>query len=82
MVDSAPPPCLARERVDVARQARRQSKAFDEYFFRNLKKVLKRSHVKSRSGQRPKSSLFVLSATETGLITAVYPNFAKRRLKG
>ena len=30
--DSAPPPCLTRERVAVARWARRQTKALDEYF--------------------------------------------------
>ena len=36
------------------------------------------SHNRSMSGQMSKSSLFALSATDTGLKTAAYPNFAKR----
>ena len=58
-----------------------QSKTLDEYFF-NIKKNLSRSHVRPRSGQRSKSSLFALSATETGLIAAANPNFAIGLPKG
>ena len=82
--DSAPPPptCLTRERVVVARWARWKSKALDEYFLRKLLKILKRSRVRSNSGQRTITSLFALSATESGLITAANPNSAKRHPKG
>ena len=39
-------------------------------------------NIRSRSGQRSKSSLFALSAAETGLITAANQNFAKGLPKG
>ena len=47
----------------LTRWARRQAKALREYFLRELKENLKRILVRSRSGQRAKSSLFALSAT-------------------
>ena len=39
--DSAPPPCLTQEREAVARWARWQTKALDEYFLSNKKQILK-----------------------------------------
>ena len=47
-----------------------------------LKIFFKRSQARSRSDQKSKPSLFALSATETGQMTAANPNFAKRLLKG
>ena len=47
-----------------------------------LKKILIRSIIRLMSDQRSKSLLFVLLATETKLITATNPNFAKRLSKG
>ena len=51
-------------------------------FFKKLLKIFKRSRVRSNSGQRTITSLFALSATESGLITAANPNSAKRHPKG
>ena len=41
-------------------------------------KILKRSQVRSRSGQRSKSPLSALSTAEVALITDVNPNFVKK----
>ena len=71
-----------REWVAVARRARWQKKALDDYFLGNFTNFLKKSHVRSSSGQRSKTSLFALSATETGLITAANPNSAERLPEG
>ena len=67
-----------RSRSEVGEAA---NENFDKHFLSNLKKN-NWSHVRLRSGQRSKSSLFTLSATETGLITAVNTTSTKRLPKG
>ena len=67
------------EEGEVAIESYQMSHIFN--IFEQLKNI-KRSHVWSKSGQMSKSSLFALSAAETGLITADSPNFANRHHKG
>ena len=45
-------PCLTPELIGAARRARRRSKALDEKNPMRIKKIFKRSHVRSRSGHR------------------------------
>ena len=67
--------CLTHEREAVAKWAREQTKDFDEYFLSIFLQIFLKGHM---SGQKSKSSLLALSATETGLIKAVNPHSANR----
>ena len=73
-------PCLTPELIGAARRARRRSKALNEKIPMRIKKILKRSHVRSRSGQRSETCVFGLLPIETGLSTVECPNSPKTLL--
>ena len=73
--DSAP--CLTPELIGAAR---RRSKALNEKIPMYFDFFFKRSHVRSRSGQRSEIYVFGLLPIETGLSTVERPNSPKTLL--
>ena len=76
-----PPPCPTRQRMAVGGRGG-NGKLSTSTFKHIFKSFLKRSHVRPRPDQMSKLSLFTLSATEAGVITAASPNSAKNKSQG